>query len=153
MRVLRAAAVVAGVAFGFGSIIVAQAQMADAITKRQEAMKGQGAAMRALTPMVRGEQPWNQQTAIQAAMNINESSKQIAALFPQGTGPDKGKTDALPVIWEKWADFQAAAKSLEASSGRALELARAGDEAGFKAHFPNVGRSCGGCHEPFRVKK
>lgn len=135
--------------------VTAQAQMtADAtITDRQDTMKAQGGAMRTLTPLVRGEQPWSQAAVVQAATTLVGTAQKIPSVFPEGTGPDKGKTDALPVIWEKWADFQTAAKNLETASGRALELARAGDEAGFKAHFPNIGRACGGCHEPFRVKK
>jgi cytochrome c556 len=57
------------------------------------------------------------------------------------------------VIWQNWTDFRAKAKALETESEKLLQLAQAGDEAGFKAQFPAVGRSCGGCHETYRVKK
>ena len=135
--------------------VSAQAQMtADAtIAARQEAMKGQGGAMRTLTPIVRGEQPWNQAAVVQAATTLNNTAKVIPSVFPAGTGPDKGKTDALPVIWQNKADFDAKAKALEEASSRLLQLAQAGDEAGAKAQFPNVGRACGGCHETYRLKK
>jgi cytochrome c556 len=116
-------------------------------------MKGQGAAMRTLTPIVRGEQPWNQQAAVQAATTLNNTAKVIPSVFPQGSGPEVGKTDALPVIWQNFPDFQAKAKALETESAKLLQLAQAGDQAGFKAQFPAVGRSCGGCHETYRVKK
>jgi cytochrome c556 len=141
-------------ALAIGVAVTAQAQgAADTITKRQEAMKGQGAAMRTLTPMVRGEQPWNQQAAVQAATALNSTAKVIPAVFPAGTGPEAGKTDALPAIWTNKADFDAKAKALEDASARLLQLAQAGDEAGAKAQFPRVGQSCGGCHETYRVKK
>jgi cytochrome c556 len=144
-----AVAVVAGAA----AIAEAQTNVATAITTRQEAMKANGGAMRALTPIVRGEQPWNQQAAVQAATTLNNTAKAVPTVFPQGSGPEAGKTDALPVIWQNWSDFQAKSKAFETESAKLLQLAQAGDEAGFKAQFPNVGRSCGGCHENFRVKK
>ena len=138
-----------------GGIAIAQAQSgaAGAITARQDQMKAQGGAMRTLTPIVRGEQPWNQQAAVQAATTLNNSAKTIPAHFPQGSGAEAGKTDALPAIWQNWSDFEAKAKALETESGKLLQLAQAGDEAGFKAQFPAVGRTCGGCHETYRVKK
>jgi cytochrome c556 len=138
-----------------GGIAIAQAQTgaAGAITTRQDAMKAQGGAMRTLTPMVRGEAPFNQQAAVQAVTTIHNTAKVIPSVFPQGSGPEAGKTDALPVIWQNWTDFQAKAKALETESEKLLQLAQAGDEAGFKAQFPAVGRSCGGCHETYRVKK
>ncbi|HEX2113949.1 MAG TPA: cytochrome c [Alphaproteobacteria bacterium] len=138
-----------------GAIAVAEAQtnVAASIAARQDAMKAQGGAMRTLTPIVRGEQPWNQQAAVQAATTQNNTAKAIPTVFPQGSGPEAGKTDALPAIWQNWADFQAKAKALETESAKLLQLAQAGDEAGFKAQFPAVGRTCGGCHEGYRVKK
>lgn len=138
-----------------GGIALAEAQTnaAAAIKARQDAMKAQGGAMRALTPIIRGEQPWNQQTAIQAATTLNTSAKAIPSVFPQGSGPEAGKTDALPSIWQNWSDFETKSKALETESAKLLQLAQAGDEAGFKAQFPSVGRTCGGCHENYRVKK
>jgi cytochrome c556 len=144
-----ALAVVAGVA----AIAEAQTNAAASITARQEAMKANGGAMRALTPIVRGEQPWNQQTAVQAATTLANTAKAVPNAFPQGSGPDAGKTDALPAIWQNWSDFQSKSKAFETESAKLLQLAQAGDEAGFKAQFPNVGRTCGGCHENYRVKK
>lgn len=138
-----------------GAVAVAEAQTnaAASITARQEAMKANGGAMRALTPMVRGEKPWDQQAAIQAATTLNNTAKAIPSAFPQGSGPEVGKTEALPAIWANWADFQAKSKAMETESAKLLQLAKAGDEAGFKTQFPNVGKSCGSCHETYRLKK
>ena len=138
-----------------GLMAVAEAQTGalQAIATRQDAMKGQGAAMRSLTPIVRGESPWSQETAVKAATTLHDTAKVIPSVFPQGSGPDAGKTDALPAIWQNFADFQAKAKALETESAKLLQLAQAGDQAGFKAQFPAVGRACGGCHQTYRVKK
>jgi cytochrome c556 len=126
----------------------AQAPAASLVAARKDAMKGNGAAAGALNRMVRGENPWNQQAAVQAATTINETAKKIPSLFPPGsTTPD---SNALPAVWEKNADFVAAAKKLEDASAAVLKEAQAGNEAGVKSAFPQIGQACGGCHTPFR---
>jgi cytochrome c556 len=139
LRLGVAAAVVAVVA---GSALVAVAQ-APQVAARQEVMKQQGAQMRTLTPMVRGEQPFNLATAKQAASVLQTTAKQIPGAF--GPGTEGG--NALPAIWANKADFDAKAKNLEDAATR---LAGAADEAAFKAAFPAVGQACGGCHQPYR---
>lgn len=135
-----------------GSIAIAEAQTgAASIATRQEAMKGNGGAMRTLTQMVRGEQPWNQQAAAQAATTLNSTAKAIPSVFPQGSGAEAGKTRALPAIWQNWSGFEAEAKTLETESAKLLQLAQTNDEAGVKAQLPKVGAVCGSCHEKFRA--
>ncbi|MBL8697307.1 MAG: cytochrome c [Alphaproteobacteria bacterium] len=125
------------------------------IEQRKAVMKGNGGAMKALGPMANGSQPWNQATAIQALDTLAKNGGEtMTKLFPQGSGPTSGeKTAALPAIWEKWADFQAAAKGQADAATTLLALARANDEAGFKSGFAAMGRACGTCHEPFRAKQ
>ncbi|HEX9464181.1 MAG TPA: cytochrome c [Alphaproteobacteria bacterium] len=148
---LRLGAAAAGVAVLLGVAVIAEAQNAPAqINQRQEVMKANGAAAKTLTQLVRGEQPWNQQAAHQAATTINTNAKQIPSLFPQGSGPETGaKTAALPAIWQNKADFDAKAKALDEESAK---LMAANDEAAVKAQFGNVGKTCGGCHESYRAK-
>ena len=113
-------------------------------------MKANGGAMRVLTPMVRGEAPWNAQAAGQAASNAQQAATRAKALFPAGTGPDKGQTAALPAIWERKAEFDALFDKEAEVAGNLVRLAAANDEAGFKAAFPALGQTCGACHTPFR---
>jgi len=134
-------------------VAIAQSPAA-AIEKRQAAMKQNGAAMKALVPMARGEAAWNQATAVQALDTLKKDADATPGLFPRGSGAEAGtKTAALPAIWEKWPEFQAAAKTMSDTADNLLKLARANDEAGFKAGFAAMGRACGGCHEPFRAKQ
>lgn len=149
---LGMAAAILALAGGFAAA-QAQTNAEKTIAARQEVMKANGGAMRALTPIVRGEAPWNQQAAVQAATTLAGAGAKIPSVFPEGTGPNAGKTDALPAIWQNWSDFQAKAKALETEATKLLQLAQSGDESGFKSQFPNVGRACGGCHESYRVNK
>lgn len=134
-------------------VAVAQSPTA-AIEQRQAAMKQNGAAMKALVPMARGDAPWNQSNAVQALESLKQLGDGTTAMFPRGSGSEAGaRTAALPAIWEKWSDFQAAAKAQSDAAETLLRLARANDEAGFKSGFGAMGRTCGGCHEPFRAKQ
>ncbi|HTP83581.1 MAG TPA: cytochrome c [Alphaproteobacteria bacterium] len=134
-------------------VVVAEAQNAPAevIKQRQELMKANGAAAKTLADMMKGEKPYSQQAAHQAAVTINDNSKKIPSMFPAGSGAEAGvKTDALPAIWQNKADFDTKAKNLETESAK---LVAANDEAAVKAQFGNVGKACGGCHEGYRAKK
>jgi cytochrome c556 len=133
--------------------MVAQAQNAptEIIKQRQEMMKANGTSAKALADMMKGEKPYSQETAHQAAVTINANSKKISSMFPSGSGAEAGvKTDALPAIWQNKADFDEKAKKLEEESAK---LVAANDEAAVKAQFGNVGKACGGCHEGYRAKK
>lgn len=88
------------------------------------------------------------------ARTLNEKGKHIGQLFPAGTGPEAGeKTDALPAIWANPAKFSAAADKLASSSAALVAAAEASDASATKAAAADVGSSCKGCHDAFRVKK
>lgn len=149
--IVRRALFVAGMGLVvIGASVGANAQAPAEIAQRQELMKANGGAMRTLTPMVRGEAPWNAQAAGQAAAKLQEDAVRAKALFPAGSGPDKGQTAALPAIWERKAEFDGMFDKQAQAAANLVRLASANDEAGFKAAFPAVGQTCGGCHTPFR---
>lgn len=151
-NLLRPALMAIGVIAGFSGMSGAVAQTpSPEVTARQNFMKTNNqATQRALTPIARGEQPWNQQVATQQAEIMATGAPNIPNMFPAGTGPDKGVTNALPAIWANFPDFQAKAKTFADESAKLLQLARANDEAGFKAQFPKVGQACGACHQAYR---
>lgn len=85
------------------------------------------------------------------AQAIASGAALLPALFPEGTGPDAVKTEALAAIWTDGAGFAAAAEALQAEATKLVELATAGDLDGAKAQLGNVGKACGSCHESFRA--
>src|SRR5688572_26637282 len=133
---LKIGLMVAGVAAALGIAAVADAQQAaPQVEQRQNAMKGMGAANRTLTPIVRGEQPWNQQVVVAQLTTVNNTAKIIPSVFTQEGG------NALPAIQQNKADFEAKAKNLETVSGTLLQLAQANNEAGFKQAAPQLGQA------------
>ena len=67
-------------------------------------------------------------------------------------GTDNGsqqKTAALPKIWEDWAG-EKAAQALDTASANLVKVAASGDRQQIAAAFGEVGKACGGCHNPSR---
>ena len=61
----------------------------------------------------------------------NEQSKHLLRLFPEGTGKGDSEAEsaALPVIWERWSEFEQKAKDFETESAKLVEVAEGGDMA------------------------
>lgn len=138
---------VAGILLAGVTGVMAQS---DPIAERQQLMKNVSQAARAPGAMLKGEAPFNLEQ-VQATLKVfAESAKKAPTLFPENskTGHD---TAALPKVWTDKADFEAKFASWE-KEAVALQ-ASIKDEASFKAGFPNVMKSCGGCHESYRAKK
>jgi cytochrome c556 len=81
---------------------------------------------------------------------VNEASVNQQQWFPQGTGPEAGKTRALPEIWSKPADFEAAQKMLADRAPKLLAAVQSKDIDAVKAAFKETGGACKNCHDTFR---
>lgn len=143
---IRAVIVAATLAIGVTAVVA----QSDPIKARQTAMKAVGDAMKAPGAMMKGEAPFNL-AAVQASFKVmNDSAKAAAGLFPD-TSKTGGDTAADPKIWTDPAGFKTAMANFEAASAAAM--ANVKDEASFKVEFPKVGKTCGECHNTYRVKK
>jgi cytochrome c556 len=73
-------------------------------------------------------------------------------VFPEGT--NAGESEALPVVWQQWPEFEGDAKTMGELASKLAAAAESGDQAATLAAFASLGKNgCGGCHETFRVKK
>ena len=134
-------------------------QAADANEKAINARKGLMQAivhqMGGLGAMAKGKMDYDAERAKIWAGNLDLLARvNQRSMWPPGSGSDAypGKTRALPDIWstypkvaEKNADFAKAAANLATTAGDGLEALQMGMRA--------VGKSCGGCHKPFRAAK
>ncbi|MGH7302604.1 MAG: c-type cytochrome [Candidatus Rokuibacteriota bacterium] len=120
---------------------------ADVVAERQRLMKNVGANWADIQNKVKAGAP---DTVAVNAEALSLHAKQIPSLFPEGSRTDKSK--AKPDIWQKWPEFQAAAKNLENRAGTLRDQAMAKDGAAVTATVGTFGRdACGACHTPFRV--
>ncbi len=116
---------------------------------RHEHYEELGESFKAVRDLSRPATPdW---TALQkAAEEINAASIDQQQWFPKGSGPEAGKTRALPEIWTKPADFTAAQKMLEERAPKLLAAVKAKDVEAVRANFREVGGACKNCHDNFR---
>jgi cytochrome c556 len=88
---------------------------------------------------------------------IRSSAKSIADLaikasgwFPQGTGPDVGKTGAKPEIWQDPKDFAAKFAAFQKAAPAFAAATSGNDIAAIKAHYADLGGTCKACHDKYR---
>jgi cytochrome c556 len=145
LMILRIVVAIAALMFGAAAV---SAQ--DVIAERKALMKTQGAQTAQGAKFMKGEEPFDLAKAQVIFTTLANTSEKISALFPDNSKTG-GDTASLPAIWEKMDDFKAIAAKLAADAIAAQ--ASVTDEASFKATFPQVTKSCGGCHQPYRAKK
>ena len=121
---------------------------ADVIQKRQDAMKGNGAAAKAIKGAVETK---DYATVEAKAKDIMGTADKIVSLFPKGS--TTGKTKAKPEIWEKSDDFSKAAKNLSKAAGELASAAKAGNAADVDVKVKALGEACNSCHKQFRAEK
>jgi cytochrome c556 len=119
----------------------------DVVADRQRLMKLNGASWAdAQAKMKAGNVEGIAVNAETMALN----AKHIPLLFPQGSLTDKSK--AKPEVWQKWSEFEAAAKNMETWSDKLRDTAKTKDAAATEAVVKEFGaKACGTCHQPFRV--
>ena len=117
------------------------------VKERQENRKQAGAAMRAIKAIVDAKGPTA--GAVEQAAKLKSLEAAFIKMFPPGSDKD---SKALPVVWTDWAGFQAASKASDAAYDKLAVAAGSGDQAALAAAFADTGKTCGACHDKFRVK-
>ncbi len=139
-------------AFTVSIFSIGLAQMANAeeteIKYRQGVMKAVGGTMGSLAAVLKQQAP--KEHAAPLALTMRNLASIVPDVFPAGS--DFGETDALPVIWEKPADFKAALDAFVLAAAILPDAAAKGGE-DYKMAFVALGKACKGCHETFRKKK
>ena len=127
---------------------------ARAITARQGLMQVVSWEAGPLFGMAKGEMAYDAEAATASAANLNALSQYtFPGLFLPGTSKaDRpGKTRALADIWAEPGKFEKAFGDFRAAIAVVANEAGNGQEA-LTAAVGSLGKSCGGCHKPFRAK-
>jgi cytochrome c556 len=146
---IRTVVVVGALLLGIGVVAAQQ----DAMKSAQTIMKANGKSLGGvLAPMNKGEKPYDQAAVTEALNTLDDTAKKLPTMFPESLKGMKAEGDysPSPKIWEDKAGFDASI----ATFAKAVTDAKASvkDLDTLKAAFPVIGKSCGGCHETFRVK-
>jgi len=126
----------------------------DIYKQRSDAMKVLGGNIKTLSDMLFGQTEYDAAKALEASQAMNAvASSDVAALFPEGTS--EPPSEALPIIWEEWDEFEALLVEFAASTA-ALEAAAADGtdtKAAVQGAFGAVGGNCQACHKKFRKEE
>ena len=119
----------------------------DVVADRQRLMKLHGA----LWTDIQNKAKANNIEGIEvSAEGLAVAAQFIPVLFPEGSLTEKSK--AKPEVWQKWPEFEAAAKKLQTESEKLRDSAKAKNAEQTQAIVKDFGRNaCGACHTPFRV--
>src|SRR3954454_17657950 len=139
---IRTVLAISAVAIGVSAAVAQQ----DIIEQRKALMKGNGQQAGILTRIVRGDEPYDAAKVQRAFAQFEETAQKFPSLFPENART--GETRALPAVWEKRADFLAAAQKLGKDTADAK--AKVTDLDTLKAAMPIIGKHCGDCHQTFR---
>jgi cytochrome c556 len=128
--------------------VTAVVAQGDPIAARRALMKENGAQSRVAREMIEGKKPFDLAAAKKVFATFQDAASKMPGLFPDNS--KTGDTKALPVIWEKRTDFNAALAKLGADAKAAGSKVK--DLDSFKAEMGVVGKNCGGCHNTYRQK-
>lgn len=115
------------------------------IAYRQSMMQGINAHRGALGTLI-GAEVEHQGHILGHARALNGLAMMSSDIFAEGTGGEL--TRARDEIWQDADGFAAALTAFQEATGALVEAAEAGDGVG--EAFQAVGRTCAGCHRPFR---
>ena len=129
---------------------LAQAKPDVLVAQRQAAMKLIGKYFGPIGAMMKGAAPYNADVVAVNATYLENLSRMPWDGFDPSTKGEKSK--AKPEVFTDTAKFKAAADLMEGEMAKLGAAARAKNEAGVRAAFGAVAKSCGGCHDAFREK-
>lgn len=149
MKRLQALAVLA--ALSASALAFAQAKPEQQIEYRKAAMTVTARSMGPLSAMAKGDAPFNKEVAVRHAEVIATLSDLPLLAGAYGPGTDKGashKSD--PKVWSEPEKFKAAYDKFTVAA-KVLPAA-AGDLKTLQVALGELGKTCKGCHDDYRMK-
>jgi cytochrome c556 len=128
---------------------VAKERVAAFLHERHEKFETLGDAMKVVSRELKGERPDLAAVRKNAGV-IAAFAPQIPSLFPPGTGPDAGRTEAKAEIWQKPDDFLAKSRAFTAAARTFNTAAQGTDLAAIRAVHGTMGKTCKACHDLYR---
>lgn len=127
-------------------------QAQSAINTRKSVVRLFAFNMAPINAMARGNREFD-------AAIVERNARRIAALAPMlpetiaamDTRSFDLETEALPVVWEQFEEFEQRANNLIEGANNLAAVAAGGDQMETIREAASIGRTyCGGCHEMFR---
>ncbi len=131
------------------SVATALPKPEQSISYRQSVFSLIGWNFGPMAGMVRGTAPFDAAQFTLRAERLVALSKMPLEGFPKGSERGSG-TEALPLIWSNWKDFEQKLTALQMESQKLLEVSKGGNEALIKAQFGKTAGTCKACHDKYK---
>ncbi|WP_170138565.1 c-type cytochrome [Rhodobium orientis] len=167
LRLGAAGMVLVAVALAAAAIVsddppsLAHSEAKGIVKERMDVMQELKDTMKRVTPMFKGEVPYEKAVVKAAGKHIHaHAGADMTALFPKDSL--QHPSDALPVIWEDWPDFTSRAKDLKSLGKELAKNAGKGAPEGIRLSaevarvvpaadtFKKIAKTCNACHETYR---
>ena len=140
------------VALCLGVALTAWADGAGDIDYRQKVMKAIGAHIGAAASIIKGKGGTVADLKSHAHA-LEELAKVSIRVFPAGSGPEAGKTEAKPEIWSDPEGFAKVSNDFVALAAQFSEAVSSGDMAASGRALGALGKgACAACHKAYRTK-
>ena len=148
-RITRITILVLIVAFVCGAAYAQFGKPENAIKYRQAVMTLIAQHFTRMGAVIQGKAEYDK-----AEFSANADVVKMLATLPWDAfmepGTDKGDTKMNSAVFDKPAQFNKVAESLEADTAMLAAAAKDGDLDAIKAQFGKVAQNCGACHKQFR---
>jgi len=121
---------------------------ADVVEKRQQLMKDNGAATKAIKAAVDAK---DYATIEAKAKDIISNGDKVLDLFRKDRTAEKTKAKAE--IWENWDEFSNNPRKVKKAAGELADAARIRDDQAITKKVKALGDACASCHKAFRAEK
>lgn len=123
-----------------------------AIKTRQAVFTLMGSNMGPLGGMARGNLPFDAAQAGKNATRIAQLADMITDSFKLDTRTHSFNTEALDVIWDEFDRFEEMAMASKTAANDLVAAAASGNEGATKKAIGALGKTCGSCHDAYRVE-
>jgi len=139
-----------GVLFALLSLVISAElfAQADAVEKRQQLMKDNGAATKAIKAAADAK---DYATLEAKAKDIISNGDKVLDLFRKDRTAEK--TKAKTKIWENWDEFSNNPRKVKKAAGELADAARTRDDQAITKKVKALGDACASCHKAFRAEK
>lgn len=144
-------AVAAALGAGASFQAAAQVKPEQLVKQRQSAMSLIGWYFGPIGAMMRGDRPFDAAVVKRNAEYLEVLSKMPGEGFQPSTKDEKSR--AKPEVWTDKGKFDKAMEHMQVELAKFKTVAASGDQGAIKTQFGAVGKSCGACHDDFRVKQ
>lgn len=142
-------ALVACIVAGLAPVAAVAQDPTPTMEYRQTIMGSLNTHRGALTAILNDDVP-HEAHVLGHALSLQQLSVMASDIFPEGSDGEGSR--ALPGIWEDAVGFGEALSAFQGAAEALAEAARAGDMTAVGDAAAGLGRTCGGCHRPFRAR-